>query len=81
MGINASTMSIIWTIPDNLPKELARSINAKGIQYRQIKIKICKSKSESHWSEIILLKGKNKKIRRIIADYGLQVSRLIRISY
>ena len=68
-------------IPDNIVKELARGINIKGIQYRQVKINIYNSKSHNNWSEITLFEGKNREIRKIFAYYGLQVSRLIRTSY
>lgn len=68
-------------VTGNMVKELAIGVNIKGIQYRQVKIKIHKSKSKNHWSEITLLEGKNREIRKLFAHYGLQVSRLIRISY
>ncbi len=68
-------------ITDNMVQELARGINIKGIQYRQVKIKIHQSKGKNHWSEITLLEGKNREIRKIFAHYGLQVSRLIRTRY
>jgi 23S rRNA pseudouridine2605 synthase len=68
-------------IPANMAKELAQGINIKGVQYRHVKMKINKSKGQNHWSEITLLEGKNREIRKIFAHYGLQVSRLIRTSY
>ena len=68
-------------ITANMTTELAQGVNIDGVQYRHITMKINESKNHNNWSEITLTEGKNREIRKVFTHYGLQVNRLIRISY
>ena len=80
-------------IPFNMQHELAAGVKIDGIHYRQIDMRILDKgnapsssspstqKHKNHWLEIGLKEGKNREIRKLLAHYGLQVNRLIRIGY
>lgn len=55
-------------------------IKIEGEYYRPSKIDLIKAGSNS-WFEVILHEGKNREIRKIFAHFGLEVNRLIRLSY
>lgn len=67
-----------------LTKEIITQIKAgitiEGMHYQVIDLKTKKTSINS-WCEISLAEGKNREIRKIFGHFGLEVSRLIRISY
>ena len=68
-------------IPDNLAKELHKGRTVDGIHYAPCEIKIEQGKGSNSWLVMTLEEGKNREIRRLMASFGIQVARLIRISY
>ena len=68
-------------IPPDMVKRLASGTSINGVHYRQVKMKVKSSVGNNNWSEITLYEGKNREIRKLFSYFGLQVNRLIRISY
>lgn len=67
-------------------KQILKGIVIKGIKYNGVQsIETIENKKENSskntWIQISLIEGKNREIRNIMNYFGLQVSRLIRISY
>ncbi len=60
---------------------LEKGITIDSISYKPCKITHIQSNIKNHWFEIKIYEGKNREIRRLFEYIGLQVSRLIRISY
>lgn len=61
--------------------QLAAGIVIDGIQYRSISISIKQNQNQNYWADICLREGKNREIKKVLAYFGVQVSRLIRIGY
>lgn len=65
-------------------KELAKLKNGciiDGIRYGNVLVHILESGHHNHWLSVSMTEGKNREIRRIMNHLGLEVSRLIRVSY
>jgi 23S rRNA pseudouridine2605 synthase len=62
-------------------ERLAEGITIEGVQYGSIDANLERRTGRNCWIEMSLAEGKNREVRRILAHLGLQVSRLIRISY
>ena len=69
---------------------LARGLTVDGVVYGPIGAEIePRSGREpvqpyaaaNHWLRLTLTEGKNREVRKVLAHFGLQVSRLIRLSY
>lgn len=60
---------------------LEKGITIDGVFYKSIKVKVGEQKGANSWLEISLMEGKNREIRKVMEHLGLQVNRLIRISY
>jgi 23S rRNA pseudouridine2605 synthase len=50
-------------------------------KYNSIKVEIDTEKDSNSWLTISLTEGKNREIRKIMEHIGLQVNRLIRVSF
>lgn len=61
--------------------ELSKGIQVKGINYKGIGVEIERRQGDNIWLKMTLSEGKNREIRVVLGHYGLEVSRLIRISY
>lgn len=61
--------------------ELQNGITVDGITYGPIKAEIETVKGTNAWLIITLSEGKNREIRRVMKHLGLDVARLIRLSY
>jgi 23S rRNA pseudouridine2605 synthase len=61
--------------------KLKNGIKIDGIKYGPIKVEVEIEKESNSWLKISLEEGKNREIRRVMEYCGLQVSRLIRISF
>ena len=60
---------------------LERGVTIDGINYGPVKILIGEEKGTNTWLTITLHEGKNREIRRLMQYAGLEVARLIRLSY
>jgi 23S rRNA pseudouridine2605 synthase len=62
-------------------KQIENGVEIEGIKYQSAKISCISSGNSNHWFEITLTEGKNREIRKIFSYFGLEVNKLIRISY
>ena len=69
----------------NLTREvlsrLSKGVKIDGMQYAPARIEIEKKQGTNTWVQMTLTEGKNREIRRLMAFFGLEVAKLIRISY
>lgn len=59
---------------------LKKGITIDGVRYSSIFVEVEKLDKNS-WLQITLTEGKNREIRKVLKHFGLEVSRLIRVSY
>ena len=62
-------------------KRLEKGTTIDGVRYRSIKVEVEMEKESNSWLQISLEEGKNREIRKVMESLGLQVNRLIRISF
>jgi 23S rRNA pseudouridine2605 synthase len=62
-------------------KKLEKGITVDGVRYGSIKVEVEVEKASNSWLKISLEEGKNREIRKVMEHLGLQVNRLIRVSY
>jgi 23S rRNA pseudouridine2605 synthase len=60
---------------------LAMGVEIEGVKYRPVIASIINRSLNNVWMEFTLQEGKNREIRKICEYLGLQVSRLIRVSF
>ena len=60
---------------------LSKGVKIDGIQYAPARVQVKKKQGTNTWIQMTLTEGKNREIRRLIAFFGLEVARLVRISY
>lgn len=60
---------------------LEKGLTHEGVKYGGIEATLSKVQGNNIWMEMAIREGKNREIRRICEALGLQVSRLIRLSY
>lgn len=62
---------------------LEKGVTIDGVKYRSIHVDVEKEdrRSGNSWLRVTLHEGKNREIRRVMNAMGLQVNRLIRLSY
>ena len=60
---------------------VANGVTIDGINYGSVKITIDSTQGSNTWLTITLSEGKNREIRRLMQHIGLEVARLIRLSY
>ncbi|MBR3501876.1 MAG: rRNA pseudouridine synthase [Alphaproteobacteria bacterium] len=65
----------------NKLNELEKGVTIEGITYGPIKVEVESQKGSNSWLIITLSEGKNREIRKLMKSIGLEVARLIRISY
>jgi len=61
--------------------ELKQGITIEGVKYAGIEATLEKQQGDNAWMTITLKEGKNREIRRVMEYLGMQVNRLIRLSY
>jgi len=66
--------------PDIITK-LAQGVVIEGMRYAGVSVVIDKKQGSNTWLTVSLKEGKNREIRRLMEAFGLQVTRLIRVSY
>lgn len=60
---------------------LKKGIKWKGVSYGPIEARLEKTQGTNAWLEISLTEGKNREVRNVMEALGLEVNRLIRLSY
>lgn len=62
---------------------VAKGVTISGIRYEPVKVEVEKEKDEgtNHWLSVTIREGKNREVRKIMDHLGLQVTRLIRVSF
>lgn len=70
-------------ITPEMIKKAAQGVTIDGIHYAPCVIEVEENQSggKNQWVKVTLTEGKNREIRRLMESFGLQVARLIRISY
>jgi 23S rRNA pseudouridine2605 synthase len=68
-------------IDDAAVSQLRNGITVDGVRYRPIEITLERRRSGNIWLSMTLREGKNREIKKLLAHFGLQVTRLIRTSY
>lgn len=69
------------TITKEVLSRLSKGIKIDGVLYAPCDITLEKNSGTNTWLIMTLKEGKNREIRRMMKFFGLEVSRLIRISY
>jgi len=69
------------TPTDELLSPLRRGITIDGERFQPIEVAIDRQQGRNAWLTVGLREGKNREIRRAMESVGLQVNRLIRVSY
>ena len=60
---------------------LAKGIEVEGVRYGPIEAALDSQVGNHSWLSVGLREGRNREVRRVMTALGLQVTRLIRISY
>lgn len=60
---------------------LAKGTVVEGVEYGPIKVEIESTQGSNSWLIVSLTEGKNREIRKVMKSIGLEVARLIRLSY
>ena len=72
---------VFGTVNEKKLKNLENGVFYDGVQYGPIKIELESKNGANSWLLITLSEGKNREIRKLMQSVGLEVSRLIRLSY
>ena len=62
-------------------ESLSDGVTIEGMRYGSINANLERRTGRNCWIEMSLTEGKNREVRNVLAYLGLQVSRLIRVSY
>lgn len=62
-------------------KALAKGTEVDGVVYGPVKVEIESTQGSNSWLTVTLTEGKNREIRKVMNSVGLEVARLIRLSY
>jgi len=60
---------------------LAEGVTIEGVRYGSINADIEHKSGAYSWLLISITEGKNREVRKVLEHLGLQVTRLIRVSY
>ncbi len=60
---------------------LARGVTVDGVRYGPIEAGLDSKKGDNAWLSVALREGRNREVRKVMQHLGMQVTRLIRVSY
>ncbi|MFY9656760.1 MAG: pseudouridine synthase, partial [Methylocystis sp.] len=60
---------------------LAQGVEIEGVAYAPIEAKIERQQGSNVWIAMTLAEGKNREVKRVLGHLGLEVTRLIRVSF
>lgn len=72
---------VFGTLDEARLQQLKQGITIENVHYGSIAVTIDSQKGNNSWLTVSLQEGKNREIRRVMQHIGLQVNRLIRVSY
>ncbi len=72
---------VFGTLNKDRLKKLINGITIDGVRYGSIKVEIDVEKESNSWLTISISEGKNREIRKVMEELGLQVNRLIRTNF
>lgn len=61
--------------------DLAKGVTVDGVNYGPVKVELESQNGTNSWLVVTLNEGKNREIRKLMKSIGLEVARLIRLSY
>ena len=61
--------------------ELKNGVEVDGVKYGEIDAKLERDQGANVWLVFAIREGKNREVRNVLAHLGLEVNRLIRVSY
>lgn len=67
--------------PEHVLAKARKGINVEGVQYGPMEIVIERQQGDNQWLTVGLREGKNREVKVVLGALGLQVNRLIRVSY
>lgn len=68
-------------VNENSLQKLQKGVVVDGIEYGAIRAEVESKQGANTWLSVTLKEGKNREIRKVMKYLGLEVSRLIRLSY
>ncbi|MDF2617826.1 MAG: RNA-binding domain protein [Xanthobacteraceae bacterium] len=60
---------------------LMEGVSVDGVHYGPIEAKLDRAQGANSWLTLALREGKNREVRNVLGSLGLEVNRLIRVSY
>ena len=66
--------------PEQL-ESLAQGVTVEGVTYEPIEARLDREQGDNVWLTMALREGKNREVRKVLGSLGLEVNRLIRISF
>ncbi|MDR0695785.1 MAG: rRNA pseudouridine synthase [Holosporales bacterium] len=73
---------LFGTLTQGIISELEMGTTINGVHYAPINVRILKqSEGKNTWVDCTLREGKNREIRNLFGNFGLQVNRLLRYQY
>ena len=68
-------------IDHNRLEKLANGVTVEGVRYAPIEAIVERGQGMNNWLRVTIHEGKNREIRKVMAHLGLQVNKLIRLSF
>ncbi|WP_417317034.1 pseudouridine synthase [Emcibacter sp.] len=62
-------------------EEIKEGVTIDGVVYREVEVELGEQEKSNLWLTVGIREGKNREVRKLLEYVGLQVTRLIRLSY